>query len=98
MNLTNMRKSVKPGTVIKVTDHFFGMNGTVEVIQSRPSRGFSRMVARPSDGQVVESWFDWPKASECSENPDGSLTVRWGEDWGDRAGKVAWTLAIVSAS
>lgn len=93
MTIAELKRQLPPGTVLDVTMHRYPeLTGrrtvvkanTVGVYLTLPD-GHPRQAATPGG-----SFMDWPKASELTENADGSFTCHF-KGWKDAV--MTFTIA-----
>lgn len=104
--LAEFKRLVKVGTLIQAIHHlnFAGRDEQGNVIYNDKDMGTrpvsivqSNAIALTtvkSDGTTVDSWFHYPKASECRFNEDGSFTYM--EAQGNGKAVPCLTYKIVS--
>lgn len=74
-SITAWRKALQPGDTLRVVNHDFPeMNGIRPVMRVQ-SNAFTTRYVRPN-GEVVESWFYFPKAAEMRLSADGRTLTR----------------------
>lgn len=74
-SITAWRKALQQGDTLRVINHDYPeMNGIRDVMRVQ-GNAFTTRYVRPN-GEVVESWFYYPKTSEMRLSDDGRTLTR----------------------
>jgi len=88
-NLSQFKKALKVGQMVKTVNHRYGDMGTrpISIVQSN---SFAMKTTKES-GEIVDSWCEYPKASEIECNGTNEVSIFW-DVRGQREKILTYTL------